>query len=174
MNRLHLYIGEGKGKTTAAMGLALRALGHGWRVLVAQFLKDGRSGERTALAGLQGAMVVPIKPVTGFVFRMDDDQRAQTAQEQTKAACELSALVRAKHPELIVLDELAIATDMGIVSDEAARHLIDAALESGETVVTGRRAPDWLVNRADYLSRIEALRHPFHTEGLAAREGIEW
>ena len=118
--KLHVYTGNGKGKTTAAMGLALRSLGHGRRVLIAQFLKDGRSGE------------------------------------------------------LAALDELNVALSCGMVTQENAEKLIDAALAFGDVVSTGRNAPEWLRARADYVSEIAAQKHPFETEKLAAREGIEY
>ena len=174
MNKLHVYTGEGKGKTTAAMGLALRALGHGRKVLVGQFMKTGQSGELAALKKLDGAVVMTAEPIRGFTFRMDDEQKNRTRAEQT-AFCE--ALVRAvdsEKPDMIVLDELGIALTSGMLDDDAARRLIDRALESGETVATGRRVPEWLLDRADYLSRIMAERHPYQTEGLQARKGVEW
>ena len=172
-NKLHLYTGDGKGKTTAAMGLALRSLGHGNAVLVAQFMKTGNSGELTALRRL-GATVMTAEPVKGFTFRMDEAQKALTRAQQTAFARETIDAIRREKPAAIVLDELAVAISSGMLEEDAARTLIMAALESGETVVTGRNAPAWLEEAADYLSRIRAEKHPYATEGLSAREGVEW
>lgn len=174
MNRLHVYMGEGKGKTTAAMGLALRSLGHGNRVLVGQMMKDGRSGELRALAMLPGAIVCPSAPVEGFLWQQTQAQRAQTAAQMTAYVRELTQKIAQHAPQTVVLDELGAALEMGMVARGDAERLLDAALACGETAVTGRTMPPWLLERADYISRIEALRHPYETEGLAAREGVEW
>lgn len=173
-HRLHVYTGDGKGKTTAAMGLALRSLGHGRRVLIAQFLKDGRSGELAALASFPGAILVPGKPVEGFVFQMTPEERACAGQAQRAQAEAIRARIRREVPELIVLDELAVALDTGMLDEAAARDLLGEALRAGETVVTGRNAPGWLCTLADYVSVIQAKKHPYETERLPAREGVEW
>ncbi len=172
-HRLHLYTGDGKGKTTAAMGLALRMLGHGGRVLVASFLKDGTSGELTSLARL-GAVMATTAPMEGFLFQMTPEERAREAQRQTAAALRLIEQVREARPLLTVLDELALAVSLGVVQEDAALRLVDEALRWGECVVTGRDAPACLRHRADYASVIAAEKHPYSTEGLTAREGIEW
>ena len=174
MNKLHVYTGDGKGKTTAAMGLALRSLGHGPTVLVAQFMKTGNSGELRALRSLEGAVVMTAEPVQGFTFAMSDDQKRLTKAQQTAFAEAVIAAIAEKRPKTVVLDELGIALSCGMLDDETALRLIDRALEYGETVVTGRRMPAWLEEKADYLSRIAAEKHPYQTEKLPARENVEW
>ena len=87
--KLHVYTGNGKGKTTAAMGLALRSLGHGRRVLIAQFLKDGRSGELTALRTFERATVYPAEPISGFVFAMTAEEKEEAARRQNAQAAEI-------------------------------------------------------------------------------------
>ena len=173
-HRLHVYTGDGKGKTTAAMGLALRSLGHGRTVLIAQFMKDGRSGELAALRRLGGAHVLTAPPMHGFVSAMTADERQDAARQQSAFLQEVDAAVRQFQPQLIVLDELAVALQCRLVSGGEARRLIDACLLYGETAVTGRGAPDWLTTQADYVSVIAAAAHPYAAEGLPAREGIEW
>ncbi len=174
MNRLHVYTGGGQGKTSAAMGLALRSLGHGNAVLVAQFMKTGNSGELTALRKLPGAVVITAPPIQGFTFNMTDAQRLETARQQTAFVQEAMEAIRAHTPKTIVLDELGVAAALGMVPDDAAQALVDAALAAGETAVTGHPMPAWLEQRADYLSRIQSEKHPYDTEGLPAREGVEW
>lgn len=174
MNRLHLYTGDGKGKTTAAFGCAFRCLGHGRRVLAAQFVKDGSSGELAALRRFPEARVFLPEPMRGFTFQMADAELAAVRAEQTRYARALPAVIAEFRPELIVLDELATAISLRLLDEAAARGLVDASLAAGETLVTGQGAPDWLRERADYISRIECERHPYGTEGLPAREGIEW
>lgn len=172
-NKLHVYTGPGKGKTTAAMGLALRGLGHGFPVLVAQFMKKGDSGELIALRKL-GARVLTAPPISGFTFRMDDETRRRTAAEQSGLIPQILHELPLLSPKTIVLDELCAALNAGMISREDASALLDAALICGETAVTGRDAPDWLLKRADYVSRLLAEKHPYASEGLAARKGVEW
>lgn len=172
--KLHLYTGNGKGKTTAAMGLALRSLGHGKRVLIAQFMKDGESGELAALARLEGCRIEKGEPVTKFTFQMTREELESTAASQSAFAHGLMKAIRTFSPDLIVLDELACAAGYGLMHEDAARALITAALESGECAVTGRDAPKWLLDMADYVSDIRAVRHPYDTQKLPARAGIEY
>ncbi len=173
-NKLHVYTGDGKGKTTAAVGLALRSLGHGNAVMVAQFMKTGNSGELAALRRFENAVVMTAEPVSGFTFRMDEAQKALTREQQTAFAQTVREAVGCMRPSLIVLDELGIALTTGMLDEGAARALLDQALESGETVVTGRQVPAWILDRADYVSRIAAEKHPYISERLPARKGIEW
>lgn len=173
LNLLHLYTGEGKGKTTAAMGLALRTLGHGRRVLIAQFMKTGRSGELAALRQLSGANVYAAPPIAKFTFKMTSEEREEACAQQGRALSELCELIAHERPALIVLDELAIATQLGLVSEQDMWRLIDIALNCGEVVVTGRYAPESLRARADYVSEIEKRRHPYDA-GVHARSGIEF
>lgn len=172
-NRLHLYTGNGKGKTTAAMGLALRMLGHGEKTLITQFMKDGTSGEIMALSTIPNAKIFEGARMQGFIWRMGETQLEKARLENAGAIMRLMDEIRAFEPRLIVLDELAVAIAVRLVTEEAAWRLIDTALEYGDTVVTGRYAGEKLVARADYISRIEAEKHPFE-EGQPARRGIEF
>lgn len=173
VNKLHLYTGDGKGKTTASMGLALRALGHGKKVMVAQFMKTGRSGELDALRSFENAHVVEVAPITKFTFRMMPDELAKTRIQQAAELDRLCALVREERPQMMVFDELAITAEMELVTEEAMWRLIDAGLECGEVVTTGRYAPPSLIERADYVSEIVKRRHPYDS-GLHARVGVEF
>lgn len=174
MNKLHLYTGDGKGKTTAAIGLALRSLGHGGKALVAQFVKDGTSGEISALRQLPGATVLPCPPMLGFAAQMAETDRAAVTQAQTEYARTLIRAVEEIRPDCIILDELAMAVTLGMVPEDAARALIECALRHGEAAVTGYMAPDWLHGMADYVTRMSAEKHPYTTENLPARKGVEW
>lgn len=170
---LHLYTGEGKGKTSAAMGLALRMLGHGKKVVIAQFMKDGTSGEIKALSTFENLIHFQGGRMKGFAFRMTPSQLEQMQQEQSEAARELLSLIQKEQPDLLVLDELCVALAMGLVKKEDAYALIEAALQTGEVAATGRHATDELIGKADYVSRLEAVKHPFD-EGLQARKGVEF
>ncbi|MDR1263764.1 MAG: cob(I)yrinic acid a,c-diamide adenosyltransferase [Oscillospiraceae bacterium] len=170
---LHLYTGDGKGKTTAAMGLALRALGHGRRVLVAQFMKNGRSGELEALRRFKNARVVEIPPTKKFTFQMTDDELAEAKRQQSVALESLIGFVEDEKPDMTILDELAITAHTGLVGNADALRLIDVALQYGEVIVTGRNAPPAIMDRADYVTEMVKRRHPYDS-GVQARKGVEW
>ena len=172
-NRLHLYTGNGKGKTTAAMGLALRMLGHDEKVLITQFMKDGKSGEITALSAFPKAIIVEGARMKGFIWRMGEEQLARARQDIKDSLAQLEEEIRAHEPRLIVLDELAVALSTRLMAEEDAWHLIETALAYGDTVVTGRYAGEKLKEKADYVSNIEAEKHPFE-EGQPAKKGIEF
>lgn len=172
-NKLHLYTGEGKGKTTAAMGLALRALGHERRVLVAQFIKTGTSGEIKALRTLTQAQVIEMPPVCKFTYEMTAQELEATRAEQQACVERLCAEVERIQPQLMVFDELAIAAYIGVVSEEGMWRLIGTGLRYGEVAVTGRYAPQSLLERADYVSELTKHRHPFD-QGVNARKGVEF
>ncbi len=173
-NKLHVYTGEGKGKTTAAMGLALRSLGHDNRVLVAQFMKNGISGELKALERFENAHILTAPPMKKFVFRMSESEKEEAKREQSEFAARLLSEITSFKPQLCVFDEVNVALKYGMLEEERAKQLILTALEFAEVACTGRDAPRWLTDMADYVSRIQAEKHPFTTEGLTARKGVEW
>lgn len=173
-NRLHIYTGDGKGKTTAAMGLALRMLGTGKEVLIVQFMKQPTSSELVSLRKLPGAHIFEGAAMKGFTYQMDAESLEEVRRGQTEQIDRIIEVIRDIKPAMIVLDELAIASAYYLVPPEEALRLIDAGLEYGEVVVTGRNASEALMEKASYVSVIEAKKHPYDEEGLQARKGIEW
>ena len=164
---VHLYCGDGKGKTTAAMGLALRALGQGMRVVVVQFLKNGTSGELEPLKEL-GAAVYSGQPGAKFTFQMNAEEKAQATKENNARLAE--AL---QQPcDLLILDEICAARNSGMVDEALAKQAVLERPQHREVVLTGRNPPEELLQLADYVSEIKKVRHPFD-RGIAARDGIE-
>lgn len=166
---LHLYCGNGKGKTTAAMGLALRAAGRGKRVVIAQFLKGADSGERLALSQLPQVTLLPVPDTVKFSFRMTPEEREAEAMRYQQ----LLELIRqqAQNCFLLVLDEACAAVNTGLLPLQDLLSCLDGL--DCEVVLTGRDPAQELVDRADYITSMEAVRHPF-TQGVTAREGIEF
>lgn len=165
---LHLYWGEGKGKTTAAMGLALRALGAGLRVTVVQFLKSGTSSELKPLRRL-GAAVYGGKAGTKFVFQMSEEEKAATRALQD---ANLRAALEAPC-DLLLLDEACAAWQLGMVDGALLRR---AALErpaGREVVLTGRDPAPWMADAADYSTEMRCHKHPYQ-RGVPARKGVEF
>lgn len=165
---VHLYWGDGKGKTTAAMGLALRALGSGKRVVIVQFLKGGRSGEIPLLEQL-GAKIYRGKAGQKFVFQMNDAEKAATRELQ-------NANLRAAQQEpadLLILDEAGSAWELDMVDKELLKAVVLERPAEQECVLTAHGAPDWMLEAADYSTEMKCHRHPYQ-KGIAAREGIEY
>lgn len=165
---LHLYWGDGKGKTTAAMGLALRALGSGKRVVIVQFLKGGKSGEIPLLEQL-GAKIYRGKAGQKFVFQMNDAEKAATRELQ-------NANLRAAQQEpadLLILDEAGSAWELDMADKELLKAVVLERPAEQECVLTAHGAPDWMLETADYSTEMKCHRHPYQ-KGIAAREGIEY
>ncbi len=163
---IHLIVGDGKGETTASVGLAVRAAGRGWKVLFIQFLKDDNSGEIKILRDIPGITVVHPPVNYGFTFQMTQEQLDTTASEYHKmmnTACESDA-------GIIILDEVIHALNAGLVSPEDIKQVLN---KETEIVLTGRDAPDWLIEKADYVSNVQKIKHPYD-KGIIAREGIEF
>lgn len=164
---LHLYWGNGKGKTTAAMGLALRALGHGRRVVVVQFLKDGTSGEIAPLRAA-GATVYAC-PNAKFTWLMDEADKAAAREASARALGQALA----EPFDLLVLDEACAALKSGILDEALLRRAVAFAKSGREVVLTGRDPAPWLQDAADYSTEMRAHKHPY-ADGVAAREGVEY
>lgn len=164
---LHLYWGNGKGKTTAAMGLALRALGHGRRVVIVQFLKDGTSGEIAPLRAA-GAAVYAC-PNAKFTWLMDEADKAAAREASARALGQALA----EPFDLLVLDEACAALKSGILDEALLRRAVAFAKNGREVVLTGRDPAPWLQEAADYSTEMRAHKHPY-ADGVAAREGVEY
>lgn len=168
---VHIYCGDGKGKTTCAMGLAVRAAGHGRKVVVAQFLKGNNSGERAVLESLPTVNCLPVPETIKFIFAMDAQEKAQARAQMTAAFAQ--AVEASRDSDLLVLDELCGAITTGMVPLEDVLAFLDNRPEGLEVVITGRDPASELQERADYITEMRKVKHPFD-KGVNAREGIEW
>ena len=165
---LHLYYGDGKGKTTAAMGLALRALGSGKKVVVLQFLKGGQSGEIPLLEQL-GAKIYRGKAGQKFVFQMNEAEKAATRDLQNRNL----AAAMTEDADLLVLDEAGSAWELDMVDKALLQKAVLARPAAQECVLTAHDAPQWMLDAADYVTEMKCCRHPYQ-KGIAARKGIEY
>ena len=165
---VHLYYGDGKGKTTAAMGLALRALGSGKRVVVLQFLKGGQSGEIPLLEQL-GAKIYRGKAGQKFVFQMNDAEKAETRALQNANL----AAAMAEPADLLILDEAGSAWELDMADKALLQQAVLQRPAGQECVLTAHAAPQWMLDAADYVTEMKCLRHPYQ-KGIAARKGIEY
>ena len=170
---IHLYIGDGKGKTTAAAGLAARAAGNGKCVVFGQFLKGRRTGEVVSLERL-GVRVIRSATDPGFSWNMNEQQKEGFKAEQGRLFADMmEALGDEKGIDLLVMDEALDALAMGLLEEGTFRDAIVNKADGLEIVCTGRTAPDWLIEKADYVTEMKKLKHPFD-RGIKARAAIEY
>lgn len=174
--RVLIITGEGKGKTTSAFGMALRALGHGEHVSVVQFVKhDGGYGEVMALRQLPGAEVI----CSGLGFTPRHDDSPQWGRHRESACSGWEAALKSLQDEsvkMVILDELFYPVWFGAISLEEVKEAVCRFQELGKDrvlIMTGRNAPEELVSLADTVSRVECVKHALQ-EGCKAQEGFEY
>lgn len=170
---VHIYCGDGKGKTTAATGLALRCCGRGGRVLFCQFLKDGSSGEIAALREVRGITLGDFADSIKFSFCMTEEERVKAAEFYGSMLQKIVDLSKAEYFDMIVLDEGAGAAALGFISLERLVAFVKNKPKNTELVITGRQPPKELLDLADYVTEMKKNKHPFDS-GIRARKMIEY
>lgn len=168
---LMVFTGPGKGKTTAAFGMALRAVGHGMRVGVVQFIKSGQdSAERAVLSRFENVDF----QVIGDGFTWLTQNREQDRATAERAWAEAERMIGDPRYELVILDELNIVLNYGCLDLARVLAVFDARRAELHIAVTGRNAPAELVDLADLVSEIRAIKHPYREQGVKAQRGIEF
>lgn len=169
--QFQVYTGDGKGKTTAALGLALRASGAGLQVYFGQFMKAGETGEHAALKRLEGIAVEQFGSGKGLLIRReaDEDDRA-CAREGLRRIRE--ALTGGAY-DVVIADEINCALMCGLLEENDLLSLADARPGGVELVFTGRGATEAILARADLVTEMRAVKHYYRDKGLKARVGIE-
>ena len=166
---VQVYTGDGKGKTTAAIGLAIRALGAGWRVFFAQFLKAGGYSEHKALAQFSDHLTIKTYGRNVFIKGEPEEEDRRLAQE---AYQEIAEIVASGRHRLVILDEANVAVHYGLITVDQILDLIDRRAEGVELLVTGRYAHSRLIERADLVTEMRGVKHYFD-RGIKARVGVE-
>ncbi len=175
----HIYCGDGKGKTTAAIGAAIRAAGRGFRVLVLRLLKTDDSGEVNAIQNIPEIHVLPCVRSFGFSWNMTPEQKEKAAvyySEQMENAWKMALETDENGTpafDLLVMDEAIGACRQGFICEERLLELLRTRPASLEVILTGRGPSEALLNVADYVTEMALRRHPYE-RGIGAREGIEY
>ncbi|MCI5689119.1 MAG: cob(I)yrinic acid a,c-diamide adenosyltransferase [Emergencia sp.] len=169
---VHIYCGEGKGKTTCSVGLSVRACGYGLHVLFMQFLKSGDSSELKILKSLPGIDVLGTKPIKKFSFQMTEEEKAETRRINAEQFADMVKMLENDHYDMLVLDEVLGAIEAGLLDDQLIVNFLKNRPEQLEVVMTGRYPTEELEELADYVSRIDKVKHPYD-KGIPARAGIE-
>jgi cob(I)alamin adenosyltransferase len=168
---VQVYTGEGKGKTTAALGLALRAAGHKQKVYIGQFLKGQEYGELSAAKKLQPYITIEQFGRKGFIHvtKNPDEEDIKRAKRGLKKCRE--AMLSRKY-RIIVLDEINVAVYFNLLREEEVHEFLDKKPEEVEVILTGRYAPPSFQKRADLVTEMKAKKH-YYQKGVRAREAIE-
>ncbi len=166
---IQVYTGDGKGKTTAALGLAVRAAGAGMKVLIAQFMKSGEYSEIHALKKFGDAVTVRQYGRKNFIHGKPESEDIRLAGEGLTEVRE--QLISGKY-DLVILDEASIAVYFNLFSVQDLIDVMEAKPEHTELVITGRRAAPEIIERADLVTEMKEIKH-YHSQGVKARKGIE-
>lgn len=170
---VHIYTGDGKGKTTAAIGLCIRALGRGYKILLIQFLKGQKSGEIEFLKKINADIkIVRQEDIKSFFWNMNDEQKKKVKKSTDSIIKMVSKEILSNVYNMIVLDEVFGAINNGLIEVDTIKELIRKKADGIELVLTGRNASSELVDLADYVSFIKAVKHP-SKKGIPSRIGIE-
>lgn len=169
---VHLYSGDGKGKTTAAAGLAVRALGAGKTVMFCQFLKGRNSCELEGLGKL-GIKVVRAECSAKFMFELSEIELDELKRGHKLCFDKISAQIMASEADLVVLDEILDAVNAGIIAESELVELIKRRPPHVELVLTGRNPCADLIGLSDYFTEFVMRKHPYNNK-IPARLGIEF
>lgn len=188
---LQIYTGGGKGKTTAAIGIAIRMLGTGRKVYMMQFMKSLAYSEQKILQGFAPQLTLRTTGKPFFIAAegmLSEEEKKAWGDEVVifppgEPPADYVAMVEAGLREakeavaggdygLVILDELNVSLFFGLAKRESAEDFIDSLPENTELVITGRNAPDWLIERADLVTEMKEIKH-YYTKGVEARRGIE-
>lgn len=166
---VHVYTGEGKGKTTAALGLSLRSAGAGHKVFIAQFVKGGRYSELNALKRFDDLITVEQFGVGRFINGNPSESDVDAAR---KGLEKMKKILASGDYRVVILDEANIGVHYNLFSVEELIHLVDCRAEETELIITGRYASPEILERADLVTEMKVIKHYFK-EGVKARVGIE-
>lgn len=169
---IQLYTGEGKGKTTAAIGQAVRAAGHGHHVIFAQFMKGNDTGELHSLKKLAEIRMIRSERQFGFYSTLSEKEKEELTEIHNRILDELLQAAEEKSYRMIVLDEVTYPVNWGLLDMGRLKKLLAFSDETKELVLTGRNPSEFLKKCADYITEMKCIRHPYE-KGVTAREGIE-
>lgn len=166
---IQIYTGDGRGKTTAALGLALRAAGQGMKVIIIQFIKGDRTcGEHLFTAQYHPFDIIQLNTGDSFTQTLKE---LRSTTKQSFALAEKTILGGGY--DVVILDEIFVAVNKGLVSTDQILSLMSRKPESVELILTGRGAPKEIMEQADLVTEMVAIKHPF-TKGITARRGMEY
>lgn len=169
---IHIYYGDGKGKTTTGMGLIIRAAGYGYRVMLYQFMKNNRSSERNILDKIENITVIDGLSEEKFSFLMTEEEKEQRRKFYEKQFLELTKKVAEQSYDVLFMDEIIYTISAGLFEERLLLDFLKKKPEKLEVILTGNTPSEELIEASDYVSEIHKIKHPFDS-GCSARDGIE-
>lgn len=170
---VQVYTGDGKGKTTAALGQALRTVGRDYKVYMIQFLKGGDSGELHSVKQLYpDFQIFRFDKIKKFFWTLNDEEKAELKKKIDEAFDFAMKVIKEERCNMLILDEIMGVLSNKLLTVEQICQLIQEKPEHMELILTGRNVPQEIIELADYVSEIKMVKHPFQ-KGIHAREGIE-
>lgn len=169
---IHIYCGDGKGKTTAAMGLTVRAAGCGMKVVLTQFMKNGTSNEIKVIKTLPNITFTCVNKNLGFFWNMTEEEKEEAKKLYQQLFKDVTKLAVEQEADLLVMDEFMSAYNYGWIDQREALEFLQNKPEKLEVVLTGREPGEELIELADYVTEMRKIKHPFE-QGIPARKGIE-
>lgn len=169
---VHIYCGDGKGKTTAAMGLCCRAAGAGLQVVICQFMKPNTTSERRVLEALPNVTFLNGLEQEKFSAQLSESEREERRGFYRELLEQAERTARQQQADVVLLDEVLYAVGAGLLEEQAVMDFLDARLPGTEVLLTGRNPGPQLLARADYVSEVCKRKHPYD-RGVTARAGIE-
>ncbi len=170
---VQVYTGDGKGKTTAALGLGLRAAGRGFKVIMFQFLKGAYSGELDSTPLLGGSFtIIRLGETKKFFSTLNEQERKELREKLQEELKQVEAILKSEDCDILILDEIMAAVHGELITVDQVCELIEARPGGMELVLTGRRAPQAVIDRADLVSEMRCVKH-YMDNGVPARAGIE-
>jgi len=171
---VQIYTGDGKGKTTAAVGLAVRAAGDGFKVIMVQFLKSGATGELNSAKQLDPNFVIKrFEKARGFFWTLNQEEKLELKKEIDEAYEFCANTLKEQSCDILILDEVMGALSNNLISNEQIQDLIALKPDNMELILTGRNAPQSIIDKADLVTEMKQVKHYFH-KGVSSREGIEY
>lgn len=171
---VQVYTGDGKGKTTAAVGLAVRAAGDGLKVIMVQFLKSASTGELNSAELLHPNFIIKrFEKPRGFFWTLSIDEKLELEKEIEEAYKFCISTLSEHGCDILILDEVMGALSNKLLNSEQIQDLIALKPDSMELILTGRNAPQSIIDKADLVTEMKQVKHYFK-QGVSAREGIEY
>ncbi|BDU51534.1 cob(I)yrinic acid a,c-diamide adenosyltransferase [Haliovirga abyssi] len=170
---VELYIGNGKGKTSAAVGTAIRAAGHGYNVIIFQFLKGRESGEQTLLKNIENIEFIKCNNSKKFIMEMDNIEKEILKKEVNYYVRQIKKETIINNYDVIIADEILGCLENKLIGEDKLLDIIDGKSENIELIFTGRNATEKIIEKSDLITEMKKIKHPYD-KGIIAREGIEY
>jgi len=170
---IHIYTGDGKGKTTASVGLMIRALGYNKKILFIQMQKALPSGEIKVLENNKDIDVMRVCSITKFVWKMNEKEKQEYKQQHEDGFDKAIGIINQSNYDLVVFDEILGAIYEKVIDEKKAIEFLKNKPTKLEIVLTGRNASEDIIKIGDYVSEIKCIKHPFE-KGVPPRKGVEF